>query len=383
MDDAKETVAVVGALGTQGASVIRALKSSPMTSQWKIRALTSSPQSDSARALGEEANVSIVYCDLNDPETIREAFQGCTHIFANTAFHGGTLFAKGQHAAEELEHDHGMNLVRAAAETKSLKHLIWSTLMDSNVISNGKWKVPHFMSKQGANAYILGGYKGYDAKGQQKEPGWGSLKDRSTLMAIGVYGSNFRNHSYRPIKKVRAPACGFACQLRTDVGLKHDSDEYVVQLPCLPDVPFSIAGDENENVGILVRAIFEQPEKSMGTWIACETEHMSCRQWVACLDTAAKSQGAQKSVTFDECTMQSIEERWGILGNEIGQMMAYISEVKERAFENTSGLPESSATQLGVQAELVPVSAFYEKLDCMALLREVDESLRHLGTASR
>jgi hypothetical protein len=148
-------------------------------------------------------------------------------------------------------------------------------------------------------------------------------------------------------------------------------------------VPFSIAGDENENVGILVRAIFEQPEKSIGTWIACETEHISCQQWVACLDTAAKSQGVQKSVTFEECTMQSIEERWGILGNEIGQMMAYISEVKERAFENTSGLPESSASQLGVQAELVPVSVFYEKLDCVALLREVDDGERHLGTASR
>jgi hypothetical protein len=76
--------------------------------------------------------------------------------------------------------------------------------------------------------------------------------------------------------------------------LKHDNDEYVVQLPCLPDVPFSIAGDENENVGILVRAVFEQPEKSIGTWIACESEHISCRQWVACLDMAVKSQGVQK-----------------------------------------------------------------------------------------
>lgn len=81
--------------------------------------------------------------------------------------------------------------------------------------------------------------------------------------------------------------------------------------------------------------------------------------------------------------MQSIEERWGVLGNEIGQMMAYISDVKERAFENTSGLPECSASQLGVQEELVPVKVFYEKLDCMALLREVDDNETHLGTASR
>jgi hypothetical protein len=198
-----ETVAVFGALGAQGASVIRALSSSPVTSGWRIRALTSSPDSDAAQALDQQANISIVYCDVNDVETVRKAVEGCTHIFANTAFHGGTLFAKGQSAAEKLEHDHGMNLVRAAAETKTLKHLVWSTLPDSDLISEGKWKVPHFMSKQGANAYILGGYNGYKGECDDAESGWGSLKERSTLMAIGIYGSNFRNHSYRPIKKVR------------------------------------------------------------------------------------------------------------------------------------------------------------------------------------
>ena len=206
--EATETVAIVGALGTQGGSVIRWLKSSPITSQWKIRALTSSPQSDSARILGEEANISIVYCDVNDLKTIREAFQGCTHIFANTAFHAGTMFDKGQKAGEELENSQGLNLMRAAAETKTLKHLVWSTLPDSNVISQGRWKVPHFMSKQAANAYILGGYTGYD-----EDRGWGTLKDKCTLMSIGVYGSNFRNHLYRPIKKVsqraRSTGCAF------------------------------------------------------------------------------------------------------------------------------------------------------------------------------
>lgn len=198
-----ETVAVVGALGIQGASVIQSLTSSPLTSRWRIRALTSSPNSDAARALSQQANISIIHCDVNDPDSIRKAFEGCTHIFANTAFHGGTLFAEGQAAAEKLEDDQGLNLVRAAAETKTLKHLIWSTLMDGSVISEGKWKVPHFMSKQGANAYIVGGYPGHKGESYESESSWASLKNKSTLMAVGVYGSNFRNHAYRPVKKVR------------------------------------------------------------------------------------------------------------------------------------------------------------------------------------
>jgi hypothetical protein len=207
-DNSAEIIAVVGALGAQGASVIRALQSSPATSQWKIRALTSSPDSDAAMALGSQANISIVHCDLNDPQSIRNAFEECTYIFANTAFSGAVLMAEGQQAGEILESRQGFNIVRSAAEIKTLKHFIWSTLMDSSVISEGKWKVPHFMSKQAANAFILGGYPGYAGERHHMEPGWGTLRDKSTLMCIGMYGSNLRNHLYRPVKKVSTHECG-------------------------------------------------------------------------------------------------------------------------------------------------------------------------------
>jgi hypothetical protein len=205
-----ETIAVVGALGAQGSSVIEALLSSAITSQWTIRALTSSPDCDSAKALQSNANVSIVFCDVNDPKSLSLAFEGCTHIFANTAFSGSTLMTVGQQAGQDLEHRQGMNIVRAAAGITTLKHFIWSTLMDCEVISKGKWKVPHFMSKQGPNAYILGGYPGYQGVNYCTEPGWGALRDRSTLLCIGVYGSNFRNHLYRPVRKV-SPSGAILC----------------------------------------------------------------------------------------------------------------------------------------------------------------------------
>jgi hypothetical protein len=201
-DNSAEIIAIVGALGAQGASVIRALQSSPATSQWKIRALTSSPDSDAAKTLGSQANVSIVHCDLNDRQSIRDAFEGCTYIFANTAFSGTVLMTEGQRAGEILESRQGLNIVRSASGIETLKHLVWSTLMDSSLISDGKWKVPHFMSKQAANAFILGDYPGYAGEQHREEPGWGTLRDKSTLMCIGMYGSNLRNHLYRPVKKV-------------------------------------------------------------------------------------------------------------------------------------------------------------------------------------
>lgn len=197
-------VAVVGALGTQGASVITALTSSPATATWRIRALTSSPNSAAAKALSaSNPNVSIVECNVNDIDSVRDAFRNCSHIFANSTFPGPTLLSDGPEAAERLEHRQAMNLVRAAAATESLRHLVFSTLVDSSVISGGKWKVPHFSSKQEANAFVVGGYPGDGVEGAaKKEEGWGSLRHKSTLMCVTMYGSNLVWDPYRPRKKV-------------------------------------------------------------------------------------------------------------------------------------------------------------------------------------
>lgn len=122
-EDTYPIVAVVGALGTQGSSVITALKGSSLTANWHIRALTSSPDSSAAKALSTHSNVSIVQCNVNDPASIRAAFSNCTHIFANTAFHGPTLLSEGAEAAEKLESIQAMNLVRAAAATEEASHI--------------------------------------------------------------------------------------------------------------------------------------------------------------------------------------------------------------------------------------------------------------------
>lgn len=96
-------------------SPLFALPPTTIVLKWKIRALTSSPDSDSARSLllpsaNTKNDVSVVYCDVNDPESIHDAFKGCTHIFANTLFQGAALSSQGgQKAAEKLEYDHGMN----------------------------------------------------------------------------------------------------------------------------------------------------------------------------------------------------------------------------------------------------------------------------------
>jgi uncharacterized protein YbjT (DUF2867 family) len=122
----EKLIAVIGATGQQGGGVVRALQAS---SQFKVRALTRSP--DKHRELADE----IVEADLNRPETLKAAFEGAYGVFLVTNWEGGTDELKQATAA-----------VRVAKDA-SVKHFVWSTLPNVEAISGGKFDVPHFTSK--------------------------------------------------------------------------------------------------------------------------------------------------------------------------------------------------------------------------------------------
>jgi uncharacterized protein YbjT (DUF2867 family) len=122
----KELIAVIGATGQQGSGVVRALQAS---SQFKVRALTRSP--DKHRELADE----VVEADLNRPETLKAAFEGAHGVFLVTNWEGGTDELKQATAA-----------VRAAKDA-GVKHFVWSTLPNVEAISGGKFDVPHFTDK--------------------------------------------------------------------------------------------------------------------------------------------------------------------------------------------------------------------------------------------
>src|SRR5213592_3839650 len=77
----KKLIAVIGATGQQGGGVVRALQA---RGQFKGRALTRNP--DKHRELAEE----VVEADLDQPETLKAAFEGAHGVFLVTNFYGGT-----------------------------------------------------------------------------------------------------------------------------------------------------------------------------------------------------------------------------------------------------------------------------------------------------
>ncbi|KAL3445535.1 hypothetical protein BJX65DRAFT_280932 [Aspergillus insuetus] len=176
---------IVGALGAQGSSVLSALVEKQP--HYKIRALTSNATSPKAiRLANSNPNVEVLQTDLSSLPSLLEAFTGASIIFANTVFRPDVFLTQGAAAAEELEAAHGLNIVHAASKvTSTLQHFIWSTLSDAEVITEGRYKIPHFQSKIPAERYLL-------------DPANG-LASKTSFLRVGMYGSNLVTDPYKPV----------------------------------------------------------------------------------------------------------------------------------------------------------------------------------------
>src|ERR1700686_4228351 len=125
--NSKQLIAVIGATGQQGGSVVRALQGQ---GQFKVRALTRHPAKH--HGLADE----VVEADLDRPETLKVTFAGAHGVFLVTNFwEPGTDEIKQATAAVQ------------AAKAAGVKHFVWSTLPDVEAISGGKLHVPHFTGK--------------------------------------------------------------------------------------------------------------------------------------------------------------------------------------------------------------------------------------------
>lgn len=144
-------ITVLGASGAQGGGLVRALMC-PTRQRFAVRAVTRKPASPAAQALAE-TGAEVVAGDLDDPHTLRRAFEGAHGVFAVTNFW--------EHLSPERERLQARNIAEAA-HGAGVRHVIWSTLEDTRrwvpLEDNrmptlmGSYKVPHFDAKGAADA---------------------------------------------------------------------------------------------------------------------------------------------------------------------------------------------------------------------------------------
>ena len=134
----EKTFLVIGATGAQGGGVASHLL---QKRKLRVRAMTRNPDSRAALAL-REAGAEIVRGDLDDPDSIGEALEGCWGVFGVTNFW--------EHF--EKEYHHGRNLVDAVAGS-DVEYFVFSTLPSIVNRTGGELKSPHFDIKARLEEY--------------------------------------------------------------------------------------------------------------------------------------------------------------------------------------------------------------------------------------
>jgi uncharacterized protein YbjT (DUF2867 family) len=151
----KKIIAVVGATGSQGGGLARAILADP-NGGFAVRAITRDTNKDNAKALASQG-AEVVSANLDDVESLKKAFAGAHGVFAVTNFW--------EHFSGEKEKAQAKNIAEAA-KAAGVKHVIWSTLEDTRTLMDSgdkrmpmlqeKYRVPHFDAKAEANAYFAG-----------------------------------------------------------------------------------------------------------------------------------------------------------------------------------------------------------------------------------
>ncbi|KAJ7800700.1 NAD(P)-binding protein [Mycena olivaceomarginata] len=137
-------IAVVGATGVQGGSVIKALSESDKP--YRIRGFTRDVAKPAAEAL-KKRGVELVAVNLvlENKEEVYKAFVGADYAFLVTNYW--------EHMNSEREVSEGKLLIDAA-KAAGVKGIIWSGLVPVKKISGGKYtKVEHFDGKAQVTEY--------------------------------------------------------------------------------------------------------------------------------------------------------------------------------------------------------------------------------------
>jgi len=115
---AEKIVVVVGATGTQGGSVLKAVLASESAASYsKIRCLTRDAKSNKAQTLKTHSpKVEVVEGDAHNYDSLLAAFKGAWAVFAVTNFWDPSV---GQN-----ESKCGMNMAKAA-KTSGVKYFVW------------------------------------------------------------------------------------------------------------------------------------------------------------------------------------------------------------------------------------------------------------------
>ena len=220
----KQIILVTGATGAQGGSVANALLKE---GKFSVRILTRNASSPKALLL-KQKGAEVAEGDLDYIESLKAAMKGCYGVFGVTNFW--------EHFGKELQQ--GKNLIDAVA-AKGIRHFVLHTLPDYNALSGGKLPVPHCDIKAALQAYS------------------NELELPATYVQLAFYYENFL--TFFPLQAGADNKWHFG----------------------FPQGDTKLAMASVEDLGGVVAAIFDEPEKYIGRTVGVVAEDSDCETYAA------------------------------------------------------------------------------------------------------
>ncbi|MBB2940558.1 uncharacterized protein YbjT (DUF2867 family) [Actinoplanes lutulentus] len=277
----KKVIAVVGATGSQGGGLVRAILDDP-DGGFTVRALTRNTTSVKAQEL-VKLGAEVVQADNYDEQSLTAAFAGAYGAYLVTDFWA--------HMSAEKELQEATNLVNAAKKA-GVQHVVWSTLEDTRdhipvdgdrmPTLQGTYNVPHF-----------------DAKAEADE----------LFRAAGVPTTFLRTTFYWE-------------NLANGWGATRDADGVLTLT--LPMGSSKLAGIAVEDIGRTAYGIFQAGDKLVGQTVHIAGEHLTGEQIAAGLSRAVGEPVVYKPLTHDAY------RGLGFPGaDEAGNMLQYYTEFED------------------------------------------------------
>lgn len=273
-------LAVFGATGRQGGSIINYVLNDPELSQtYKIRAITRDINSESAKQL-KEKKVEVVHGDVLNRDSLSTALKDTHTVFAMTTPSFGP-------SALETEYESGKTISDVAV-AQGASFIIFSTLPPIAEISRGKYKkVALFDAKAKVEQYIR------------------SLPVKSAFYSPGCFMENY-NSLWTFLAPRKSP----------------DDDEgtWIMTHSTSPQTPLPFI-DAVGDTGKFVGAILASPDKYAGTTFCAAT---ALYTWEEVAALISKTSG--KKVVYKQVPVEEFKESIPFEADMIVEMFNYVEE---------------------------------------------------------
>ncbi|OBI42958.1 nucleoside-diphosphate sugar epimerase [Mycobacterium kyorinense] len=286
----QKLIAVVGATGSQGGGLARAILAEPDRGL-TVRALTRNTQSGSAQELAR-AGAEVVEADLDDEKSMRRAFDGAHGAYVVTNYWvDRTPEQEAERTRGEMELAQAEIAARAARDA-DVAHVIWSTLEDTRDFfgddervpnAEGQYKVPHFDAKAEADELFV------------------KYGVPTTFLRTAFYFNNIAD----------------------GLGLARDAGgQLTLTLPMADQLLSGIAVDD---IGKAALGIFKRDAALIGKTVSIAGDHLTGDQYAAALTEVLGEEVAYRPLDWD------LYRALGFPGAvEMGNMFQFYAENSQR-----------------------------------------------------